>query len=246
MSWCYAPRASDGPTTRSNRRLLRADRTARQRRHGGCVSRPRFASRPDGRDQVRLAASLRQAGRRGQAGSRSAPGVVAQPPRHRLGVRRRPSRGPALCGDGADRGPDAGGPDLRRPAADSRGGRDRHAGGRRARRRARRRRGPSRSEAAEHHADCGRPAQGGRLRPQQGRLRTGKWQQRDDRRRDVDRPLRGDGHRGVHGAGAGPVAPRRCAYRSVRAGRDPVRNAHRPPRVSPRLGGADDVGDPGR
>ena len=78
-------------------------------------------------------------------------------------------------------------------------------------------------------------------------VRTGKREQRDNRWRDADRPLRGDGHHEVHGAGAAGVrAARRRAHRSVRTGRHPVPNADRPPRVSSRFGGADsdDLGNP--
>ena len=108
--------------------------------------------------------------------------------------------------------------------------------------RARRRHRAPRSEAAQHHADRGRPREDRRLRRRQDE-HGGDGHRRSDVRGRPDGDVRRRRHGRLHGPGAGDRQVRRFPRGSIRPRHAHLRDDHRPARIQARHLRADDGGD---
>ena len=232
---------------RNPARSVRGDRLPRIGRHGRRLHRARHAPWPHRRDQSPVGRTVLLPRRARPPEARGAHAVAALAPAHLRALRRRRAGGHRLPRDGGAGRRDARGAPRQRGAAvrTGRHARDRHRP--RPRCRAPPRHRPPRSQARQRDADAHR-RQAARFRARETGRAAGAGQRcgfdrllqtRHDRRGQHPR------HHSVHGARAAGGAPRRCAERSLRVRRDPVRNGHRPARVRRRERCRDRLGDHG-
>ena len=224
-------RAAD-PQGRRPPRPLRGHRGARRRRHGGGLSRPRWAARSRGRDQDPAARLCRRTAAAGAFRAGIARARLAQARQHRRDPQHRGRGRPATVGAGTGRRADARRTGEGRARTATRGARHRQATGKRPRRGPRLRHRASRRQTGQcedlvvgaRHATRFRAGHGARRR--RGRARDHcLCRTRDGRRRD-SRHLR------IHESRAGPRAGSGQAHRHLGVRLHPFRVADGHTRVS--------------